>query len=89
MVIGAFTMADQGRTYNDAAIWGCSLQGRGVQRGAGREICGECHAGLPPRNAGLAQRVKEPAEARMRLNETLASGMVILLDRRVEHRAYA
>ena len=72
-----FQADNQGRTYDDPTIWGCSLQGR------------VCHAVMEGRFAtnvtaaystGVVRwrnSAKNPAEANMWLNETLASGMAL------------
>src|SRR5262249_36156760 len=72
-----FQADNQGRTYDDPAIWGCSLQGR---------VCNAVMEGKFATNVTAAYSTgvvrwrnssKNPAEATMWLNETLASGMAL------------
>ncbi len=75
--LAAWFQADnQGRTYDDPAIWGCALQGR---------VCNAIQDGKVAANVSAAYSTgivhwrnasKNPAEAKMWLNETSASGMV-------------
>jgi Hypothetical glycosyl hydrolase 6/Beta-galactosidase trimerisation domain len=76
--IAAWFQGDnQGRTYDDPAVWGCTLQGRvanAVQDGnfATANVTAAYSTGVVRwRNAS-----KNPDEAKMWLNETLASGMI-------------
>ena len=76
--IAAWFQGDnQGRTYDDPAVWGCTLQGRvanAVQDGnlaAANVTAGYSTGVVRWRNAS-----KTPDEAKMWLNETLASGMI-------------
>ncbi len=76
--IAAWFQGDnQGRTYDDPAIWGVTLQGRVANAVhepnlAAANVSAAYSTGVVRwRNAS-----KNPAEARMWLNETLASGMV-------------
>ena len=75
--IAAWFQADnQGRTNDDAAIWGCSLQGRvctAIMNGkfAANVTAGYSTGLVPWRNA-----TRNAAETTMWLNETLASGIV-------------
>ena len=76
--IAAWFQGDnQGRTYDDPAVWGCTLQGRvanAVQDGnlaAANVTAGYSTGVVRWRNAS-----KTPYEAKMWLNETLASGMI-------------
>ena len=76
--IAAWFQGDnQGRTYDDPAVWGCTLQGRvanAVQDGnfAAANVTAAYSTGVVRwRNAS-----KNPDEAKMWLNETLASGMI-------------
>jgi hypothetical protein len=72
-----FQSDNQGRTYDDPAIWGGTLQGRvanTVQDGsfAAANVTAAYSTGVVRwRNAS-----KSPYEAKMWLNETLASGMI-------------
>jgi Hypothetical glycosyl hydrolase 6/Beta-galactosidase trimerisation domain len=76
--IAAWFQGDnQGRTYDDPAVWGCSLQGRvanAVQDGnfAAANVTAAYSTGVVRWRNGS----KNPDEARMWLNETLASGML-------------
>src|SRR5215471_4726728 len=72
-----FQADNQGRTYDDPAIWGCSLQGR---------VCNAVMEGKFATNVTAAYSTgvvrwrnssKNPAEANMWLNETVASGMAL------------
>jgi hypothetical protein len=75
--IAAWLQCDnQGRTNEDPAVWGCTLQGRvcnAVMDGkfATNVTAAYSTGTVPWRNAS-----KNPAETRMWLNETLAGGMV-------------
>jgi hypothetical protein len=75
--IAAWFQGDnQGRTSEDPAVWGCTLQGRvcnAVMDGKfSTNVTAAYSTGTVPwRNAS-----KNPAETRMWLNETLAGGMV-------------
>jgi hypothetical protein len=70
-----FQADNQGRTSDDPTVWGCSLQGR---------VCGSVMDGKFATNVTAAYSTgtvrwrnasKNPAEAKMWLNETVASGM--------------
>lgn len=75
--VAAWFQADnQGRAYNDAAIWGCSLQGRVCNAVLDGKFAANVTAAYSTGNPGWRNASKNPAEARMWLNETLASGMV-------------
>jgi putative glycosyl hydrolase-like family 6 (GHL6) protein/glycosyl hydrolase family 42 (putative beta-galactosidase) len=72
-----FQADNQGRTYDDPAVWGCSLQGR---------VCNAVMEGKFATNVTAAYSTgvvrwrnssKNPAEVNMWLNETLASGMAL------------
>lgn len=67
---------NQGRTNDDPSVWGCTLQGR---------VCNAVQDGKFSANVSAAYSTgvvrwrnasKNPAEAKMWMNETLASGMV-------------
>lgn len=74
--IAAWFQADnQGRTYEDAAVWGCSLQGRVCNAVLDGKFAANVTAAYSTGNPGWRNSSKNPAEARMWLNETLASGM--------------
>lgn len=66
---------NQGRTYNDAAVWGCSLQGRVCNAVLDGKIAANVTAGYSTGAPGWRNASKNPGEIRMWFNETLASGM--------------
>jgi hypothetical protein len=75
--VSAWFQADnQGRAYDDAAIWGCSLQGRVCNAVLDGKVAANVTAAYSTGAPGWRNVSKNPAEARMWLNETLASGMV-------------
>jgi hypothetical protein len=75
--VAAWFQADnQGRTYDDAAVWGCSLQGRVCNAVLDGKIAVNVTAAYSTGTPGWRNASKNPAESRMWLNETLASGMV-------------
>jgi hypothetical protein len=71
-----FQADNQGRSYGDAAIWGCSLQGRVCNAVLDGKFAANVTAAYSTGTPGWRNASKNPAEARMWLNETLASGMV-------------
>ena len=71
-----FQADNQGRTYNESAIWGCSLQGRVCNAVLDGKFAANVTAGYSSSSPGWRNASKNPLEARMWLNETLASGMV-------------
>ena len=71
-----FQADNQGRTYNDAAVWGCSLQGRVCNAVLDGKVAANVTAAYSTGTPGWRNISKNPDEARMWLNETLASGMV-------------
>ena len=74
--IAAWFQADnQGRTYEDSAVWGCSLQGRVCNAVLDGKFATNVTAAYSTGNPGWRNASKSPAEAKMWLNETLASGM--------------
>ena len=74
--VAAWFQADnQGRTYDDAAVWGCSLQGRVCNAVLDGKFAANVTAGYSTGNPGWRNASKNPAEIRMWLNESLASGM--------------
>ncbi|HEY2468192.1 MAG TPA: alpha-amylase family protein [Terracidiphilus sp.] len=74
--VAAWFQADnQGRSYEDAAVWGCSLQGRVCNAVLDGKFVTNVTAAYSTGNPGWRNASKNPAEARMWLNETLASGM--------------
>lgn len=70
-----FQADNQGRTYDDAAVWGCSLQGRVCNAVLDGKVAANVTAAYSTGNPGWRNISKNPDEARMWLNETLASGM--------------
>ncbi|MGB6691883.1 MAG: alpha-amylase family protein [Terracidiphilus sp.] len=75
--VAAWFQADnQGRTYEDPAVWGCSLQGRVCNAVLDGKFAANVTAAYSTGNPGWRNASKNPDEARMWLNETLASGMV-------------
>jgi len=75
--VAAWFQADnQGRTYNDAAVWGSSLQGRVCNAVLDGKFAANVTAAYSTGNPGWRNASKNPTESRMWLNETLASGMV-------------
>ncbi len=71
-----FQADNQGRSYDDAAVWGCSLQGRVCNANMDGNFAVNVTAAYSTGAVGWRNASKNPAEARMWLNETLASGMV-------------
>ena len=71
-----FQADNQGRTYEDPAIWGCSLQGRVCNAVLDGKVAANVTAAYSTGNPGWRNISKTPAEANMWLSETLASGMV-------------
>ena len=75
--IAAWFQADnQGRTYEEPAIWGCSLQGRVCNAVMGGKFAANVTAAYSTGAITWRNASKNPAEAEMWLNETLAGGMV-------------
>jgi Hypothetical glycosyl hydrolase 6/Beta-galactosidase trimerisation domain len=71
-----FQADNQGRTQHEPAIWGCSLQGRVCNAVLDGKFAANVTAAYSSSTPGWRNASKNPAEARMWLNETLASGMV-------------
>ncbi len=75
--IAAWFQADnQGRTYDDPAVWGCSLQGRVCNAIMDGKFATNVTAAYSTGTITWRNGSKNPAEAQMWLNETLGSGMV-------------
>ncbi len=75
--IAAWFQADnQGRTYGDAAVWGCGLQGRVCNAIMDGKFAANVTAAYSTGAITWRNASKNPAEAQMWLNETLAGGMV-------------
>src|ERR1700728_1013928 len=70
-----FQADNQGRTSDDPAVWGCSLQGRVCNAVLDGKFAANVTAAYSTGSPGWRNLSKNPAEARMWLNETLASGM--------------
>jgi Hypothetical glycosyl hydrolase 6/Beta-galactosidase trimerisation domain len=73
--IAWFQADNQGRTYDDPAVWGCSLQGRVCSAVLDGEFAANVTAAYSTGSPGWRNLSKSPEETRMWLNETLASGM--------------
>src|SRR5215471_9081288 len=71
-----FQADNQGRTYHEPAVWGCSLQGRVCNAVLDGKFAANVTAAYSTGTPGWRNASKNPAEARMWLNESLASGMV-------------
>ena len=71
-----FQADNQGRTYHEPAVWGCSLQGRVCNAVLDGKFAANVTAAYSTGTPGWRNASKNPAEALMWLNETLASGMV-------------
>jgi hypothetical protein len=75
--IAAWFQADnQGRIYEDPAVWGCSLQGRVCNAVLDGKFAANVTAAYSTGAVTWRNASKNPAEAKMWLNETLAGGMV-------------
>jgi hypothetical protein len=71
-----FQADNQGRTQHEPAIWGCSLQGRVCNAVLDGKFAANVTAAYSSSTPGWRNATKNPAEARMWLNQSLASGMV-------------
>jgi hypothetical protein len=67
---------NQGRTNEDPAVWGASLQGRVCNAVLDGKVATNITAGYSTSEVPWRNAAKNPAEARMWFNETLASGLV-------------
>lgn len=75
--IAAWFQADnQGRSSENPAVWGCSLQGRVCNAIMNGKFAANVTAAYSTGTVTWRNGSKNPDEARMWLNETLASGMV-------------
>jgi Hypothetical glycosyl hydrolase 6/Beta-galactosidase trimerisation domain len=72
-----FQADNQGRTSDDPAVWGCSLQGRVSSAIMDGNFAANVTAAYSTGTVRWRNASKNPAEARMWLNETLASGMAL------------
>jgi Hypothetical glycosyl hydrolase 6/Beta-galactosidase trimerisation domain len=70
-----FQADNQGRTYDDPAVWGCSLQGRVSGAMMDGKFATNVTAAYSTGTVRWRNGSKNPAEARMWLHETVASGM--------------
>jgi hypothetical protein len=70
-----FQADNQGRTYDEPSIWGCSLQGRVCNAVLDGKVAANVTAAYSTGQPGWRNVSKSPAEARMWLNQTVASGM--------------
>jgi hypothetical protein len=66
---------NQGRTNEDPAVWGCALQGRVCNAVLDGKFGANITAAYSTGEVAWRNAAKNPAEARMWLNETLASGL--------------
>jgi len=67
---------NQGRTNEDPAVWGCTLQGRVCNAVLDGKFAANITAAYSTSEVPWRNAAKNPAEARMWLNETLAGGLV-------------
>ena len=85
--IAAWFQADnQGRTYDDAAVWGCSLQGRVCNAVLDGKVAANVTAAYSTGTPGWRNVSKNPDESKMWLNETARQrhGALLPLRRRRE-----
>lgn len=74
--LAAWFQADnQGRTYDDAAVWGCSLQGRVCNAVLDGKVAANVNAAYSTGTPGWRNASKNPAETIIWLSESSASGM--------------
>ena len=73
--IAWFQADNQGRSYEDPAVWGCSLQGRACSAVLDGRFAANVTAAYSTGTPGWRNLSKTPEETRMWFNETLASGM--------------
>jgi hypothetical protein len=71
-----FQADNQGRTYTEPAIWGCSLQGRVCNAVLDGKVAANVTAAYSTGQPGWRNVSKSAAETRMWLNQSLASGML-------------
>ncbi len=74
-LISWFQADNQGRSYGDPAVWGCSMQGRVCSAVLDGKIAANVSAAYSTGDPGWRNLSKTPDETRMWLNESLASGM--------------
>jgi hypothetical protein len=70
-----FQADNQGRTYDEPSVWGCSLQGRVCNAVLDGKVAANVTAAYSTGVIGWRNASKNADEARMWLNETSASGM--------------
>jgi hypothetical protein len=70
-----FQADNQGRTYDDPAVWGCSMQGRVSSAMMDGKFATNVTAAYSTGTVRWRNGSKNPAEATMWLHETVASGM--------------
>jgi hypothetical protein len=75
-IIPWFQADNQGRTYEDPSVWGCSLQGRVCNAVLDGTAAANVTAAYSTGNPGWRNLSKNPDELRMWFNESLASGML-------------
>lgn len=71
-----FQADNQGRTYEEPSIWGCSLQGRVCNAVLDGKVAANVTAAYSTGQPGWRNVSKSAAETRMWLNQSVASGMV-------------
>jgi hypothetical protein len=71
-----FQSDNQGRTYDDPAVWGCTLQGRVCNAVLDGKFAANVTAAYSTGAVTWRNASKNPDEAKMWLSETLAGGMV-------------
>lgn len=71
-----FQADNQGRTYDEPAIWGCSLQGRVCNAVLDGKVAANVTAAYSTGQPGWRNVSKGPAETTMWLNQSVASGML-------------
>jgi hypothetical protein len=71
-----FQADNQGRTYEEPSIWGCSLQGRVCNAVLAGKVAANVTAAYSTGQPGWRNVSKSPAETRMWLNQSVASGML-------------
>ncbi len=72
-----FQADNQGRSSDDPAVWGCSLQGRVCSAMMDGKFSANVSAAYSTGTVRWRNASKNPAEAKMWLNETVASGMAL------------
>ena len=72
-----FQADNQGRTYDDPAIWGCTLQSRACNAVLDGKFSANVAAAYSTGIVRWRNSSKNPAEAKMWMNEALAGGMAL------------